>query len=66
MRDLTNAMSSLAEHAGQFHRRAIFSYGEFLQEVIKHPEQSVRNVYQVYADMINTYIRDGNDDYADD
>ncbi len=66
MRDITNAISNLAEHEGQWYHRPIISFGDFLQEVIDRPEQFIRDVYQVYADMINAYICEGEEEDRDD
>jgi len=66
MRDLTKAIGDLEKHEGQWHRRPVLSFVDFLQEVIAHPEQMIRDVYQVYTDMITAYIRDGVEEYRDD
>ena len=66
MRNLTNAISNLAEHEEQWYSRPIISFVDFLQEVTSRPEQLIRDIYQVYCDMINTYICDGEEEYGDD
>ncbi len=66
MRNLTNAISNLAAYEEQWYSRPIISFADFLQEVVDRPEQLIRDVYQVYADMINCYICDGEDEYNDD
>ncbi len=66
MRNLTNAISNLAEHEEQWYSRPIIPFVDFLQEVTSRPEQLIRDVYQVYCDMINTYICDGEEEYGDD
>ena len=66
MRDLTNAIGDLEKHGGEWRRRPVLSFVEFLQEVIERPEQLVRDVYQVYTDMITAYICDGVEEYRND
>lgn len=66
MRDLTNAMENLAKHEGQNNSRPVLSFADFLQEVIARPEQLIRDVFQVYVDMINTYMCDEEEDCGDD
>ena len=44
----------------------LLSFAEFLQEVIAQPTRVIRNVYQVYADMIDTFVSEGVDEYSDD
>lgn len=66
MRELTKALDSLKKHQGGWARRPVMPFADFLQEVIKHPERNIRDVYQVYVDMINTFICEGNDEYSHD
>ncbi len=66
MRDLTNAMGNLDKQENAWQQRSVFSFADFLQEVIKYPQWIIRDVYQVYADMIHTYIYDGIDEYGED
>ncbi|WP_457577797.1 serine protein kinase PrkA [Desulfomarina sp.] len=66
MRDLTNAMENLAKHEGRNNSRPALSFADFLQEVIARPEQLIRDVFQVYVDMINTYMCDEEEDCGDD
>lgn len=58
MRDLTNAIKNLAKHEEQWYGRSVLSFRDFLQEVIERPEELIRDVYQVYTDMINAYTCD--------
>lgn len=66
MRDLTNAMENLAKHEGRNNSRPVLSFADFLQEVIARPEQLIRDVFQVYVDMINTYMCDEEEDCGED
>ena len=66
MRDLTKAMGNLDKNKEQWHQSPILSYNDFLQEVIKNPDRMIRNVYQVYSDMIDTFVEDGIDEYGTD
>ena len=66
MRDLSKALNNLKKMEGQWRRSPVLRFSEFLQEVIKRPDQLIRNIYQVYADMIDTYVPDGIDEYGGD
>ena len=66
MRELSKALESLKKHQGSWERRPVISFADFLQEVIAYPERNIRDVYQVYVDMINTFICEGIDEYTND
>ena len=66
MRDLSKAMGNLENCRGQLSQAPILSFNEFLQEVIASPQRVIRNVYQVYSDMVDSLVCDGIDEYGDD
>lgn len=66
MRDLTNTMNNLSKHESSSQTRAIISFPGFLHEVIKHPERYIRDVYQVYSDLMHKYVNEGIDEYLGD
>ena len=63
---LTKAMQTLQQYRGDRFRQADMSFAEFLGEVIARPERNIRNVIQVYADMVRHFVRDGHDEYRND
>jgi len=62
----SKALESLKKHQGSWERRPVISFADFLQEVARFPERNIRNVYQVYVDMINAYVCEGVDEYIND
>jgi predicted Ser/Thr protein kinase len=66
MRDLTKAMENLKRHESGWQHQSMLSFAEFLQEVIAQPTRVIRNIYQVYADMISAYVSAGVDEYSGD
>ncbi len=66
MRNLVKAMRNLDKEREHWQQSPILSYAEFLQEVLKYPHRIIRNVYQVYSDMIDTFVKDGVDEYGSD
>ena len=66
MQEMSKALENLKKHKGSWVRRPVISFTDFLQQLLEHPERHVRNVYQVYVDMINTFICEGVDEYIGD
>ncbi|WP_136795487.1 serine protein kinase PrkA [Desulfosediminicola ganghwensis] len=66
MQELNKALESLRKHRGSWAKRALITFSDYLQEVISQPERNIRDVYQVYVDMISTFICEGIDEYKDD
>ncbi|WP_028583445.1 serine protein kinase PrkA [Desulfogranum mediterraneum] len=66
MRDLSKAMAHLQRHESSWQQRPLLSFGEFLQEVVQNPERVIRDVYQVYTDMVQAHICEGVDEYNGD
>lgn len=66
MHDLSKAMDNLKRTEGERHQSPLLSFADFLQEVIKNPHLVIRDVYQVYSDMIESLVDDGQDEYGGD
>lgn len=66
MRDLTKAMGNLDQQKEQLRQSPILSFPDFLQQVLKYPNRIIRNVYQVYSDLIDSLVDDGIDEYGND
>jgi len=63
---LTKALETLKEYRGSRNRQSELSFTEFLREVAERPERNIRNVTQVYADMVHYFVRTGLDEYRND
>ena len=50
----------------QMGQREMLSFDEYLRELSARPALVLRNVFQVFHDMIMTYVGDGYDEYPDD
>ncbi|MGM0451733.1 MAG: serine protein kinase PrkA [Thermodesulfobacteriota bacterium] len=46
--------------------RRTLDYGQFLERLSANPQLVLRNVFQLFHDMIKSYIGDGQDDYPED
>ena len=66
MRDLIKAMENLSQEEIGWEQRPTLSFSEFIRELVAQPNRIVRSVYQVYSDMIKTYVNADVDEYPDD
>ena len=66
MNEYSKALNNLSSYEGSWERRPVISFTDFLAELVSHPERYIRDVYQVYADMISTFVTEGVDEYSDD
>ncbi len=63
---ITNAINNLDESMSEELVHSTMSFDEFLGIVIKNPSKILRNVFQVFHDMVKGNISDGVDEYTDD
>ncbi len=61
-----NAMKSLDLEIGKRHHIPVIPFEDFLQILSEDPDAVLRNVFQVFHDMIKTYVREEADEYSDD
>ena len=47
-------------------KKELLSFEEYLEEVIKEPEKNLRNIFQLFHDMVKSYVGEGVDEYPDD
>ncbi len=66
MRDLASALDNLSKSEIGWEERPAVSFNEFLQELTEQPRQVIRNVYQVYGDMVDTFVKAEDDGYPGD
>ena len=66
MGEVTKALNTLRQYQGNRNQQAELSFTAFLQEVVERPERNLRNVAQVYADMVHYFVSDGIDEYHND
>ncbi|MGD9329950.1 MAG: serine protein kinase PrkA [Desulfobacterales bacterium] len=66
MENVQQAMHSLDQSIKERGQPPPIPFEEFLELMIKSPEGLLRNVFQVFHDMIKTYVSEGHDEYPDD
>ena len=59
-------MLNLDRSMSERHQQSVIPFEEFLQILSKNPSASLRNVFQVFYDMIKTYVGEGTDEYPED
>ncbi|QWV97681.1 serine protein kinase PrkA [Geomonas nitrogeniifigens] len=53
---------TIVEHKSASH----MSFEEFMQLVTEQPERMMRNIFQLFHDMVRSYVSEGNDEYPED
>ena len=66
MDNIQNALQHLERSLSEREQHTVLSFEEFLRLLVAKPDKVIRNVFQLFYDMINTYIGEGMDEYPDD
>lgn len=66
MENVHQAMQSLDRSIKERGQPPPIPFEAFLEQMAKRPEGQLRNVFQVFHDMIKTYVSEGRDEYPDD
>jgi len=66
MENVQKAIQHLNLNLSDLDQRSPIPFEEFLQVLVEQPFTVIRNVFQVFHDMIKTYIGEGSDEYPDD
>ncbi len=66
MEDIEKAIQSLNRSMIEQDQRSPIPFEEFLKVITARPIIAIRNVFQVFHDMVKTYVGEGIDEYHDD
>jgi len=66
MENVKKAIQHLNSNMSDLDQRSPIPFEEFLQVLVEQPFTVIRNAFQVFHDMIKTYIGVGVDEYPDD
>lgn len=66
MENVKKAIQHLNSNMSDLDQRSPIPFEEFLQVLVEQPSTVIRNAFQVFHDMIKTYIGVGVDEYPDD
>jgi len=66
MKQIKQAINNLTQNMIDTEQSTLFSYEEILELIYNHPTQVLRNVFQVFHDMVKHYVGEGTNEYPDD
>jgi predicted Ser/Thr protein kinase len=66
MSNIKNAIKNINRNMITGSRRSTLSFQEFLEVLTQKPTVVIRNAFQVFHDMIKTYVGEGQNEYPDD
>ncbi len=66
MEYINKAMDHLQESQRGSQNARTLTFEEFLVQLRKHPGRNIRNVHQVFHDMVRSYVGKGFDEYPED
>jgi len=66
VKNIKKAMLNLNQNMSGLEQRAAIPFEEFLGVLAANPPLVIRNVFQVFHDMMKAYVGEGHDEYSDD
>jgi len=66
MPDIDTILQQLSRSIVEREKGGILSFHEFIQLVAERPPSVMRNVFQLFHDMVKSYVGEGRDEYPDD
>ena len=66
MNNIDSALSHFDRQHGSQDRGAPINFDAYLQRVVNDPEKGIRNIFQVFHDMVEHLVAPGVDEYAGD
>ena len=66
MDNIKVAIQNLDQSMSERDQHSSISFEEFLNEIVANPNIAIRNVFQVFHDMMKAYVGAGIDEYPDD
>ena len=66
VKSIKKAMQNLNQNMSGLEKRSAIPFEAFLKELAANPSLVIRNVFQVFHDMMKAYVGEGHDEYSDD
>ena len=66
MDNIQNALQHLDRNLSEQEQRTVITFEEFLKLLVVKPSKVIRNIFQMFYDMMNAYIGEGVDEYPND
>ncbi|MCG6893294.1 MAG: serine protein kinase PrkA [Desulfobacteraceae bacterium] len=63
---IEDAMNRFDQSLKERHQHPSYTFEQFLQLLLERPRSIIRNVFQVFHDMVTSYVGEGYDEYPDD
>ena len=63
---IKKALTNLNQSMSKFERRSSIPFEEFLSELVADPPVVIRNVFQIFHDMMKAYVGEGVEEYPED
>ena len=64
--NIEKALVHINRSVSEWEQRAPLPFAEYLRVLVERPEKVIRNIFQLFHDMITTYMTEGYDEYPDD
>ncbi len=66
MSSVADALSCLKQEMDKKEKRTILSFDNFLETARTEPQRALRNIFQLFHDMVKNYVGKGKDEYPED
>jgi len=66
MPDLETVIKQLSRTIVEHKKATHMSFEEFMQLACEQPDRVMRNIFQLFHDMVKSYVSEGNDEYPED
>jgi predicted Ser/Thr protein kinase len=63
---IQKALDNLNHSMSKLERRSSIPFASFLNELVANPSDVIRNVFQIFHDMMKAYVGEGVEEYPDD
>ncbi len=64
--NIKKALLNLNQNMSDLEQRSAIPFEGFLDELVANPSVVIRNIFQVFHDMMKAYVGEGLDEYSDD
>jgi predicted Ser/Thr protein kinase len=65
-KNIKKALLNLNQNMSDLEQRSAIPFEGFLDELTANPQAVIRNIFQVFHDMMKAYVGEGHDEYSDD
>jgi len=66
MKKIEQALANISRHQDLRDQERTIPFAEYLEILTRNPEQTMRNIFQLFHDLLKSHVEVGQDEYADD